>query len=284
MNFIFSKKDFHFMSRPKKWNKKLIIEEIHRLHKKMYRRPVKRDSSLLYQLSRKYFGSWNSLMRHSGYDVKNIQKIDVPSLSPNFCYFIGLIISDGHLAINKKRYSVKIATSYDDEKDMICFLIKKLFSYKPTIRKRKYGWNVFTNYEIIISSKNLLYFLNKTFKIPIGAKSKIVRIPKLFFKTYKENIGSFIRGIIDGDGSVSEGNQDISISSGSILFLTDMKKLLDNMSIESGKINKDKNNVFNLRMSSKSKNLKKLYSILYPSRFYYPRKKLAWDKLLKNLN
>ena len=160
------------MTRRRKWNKKLVILEVHKLHKTLKRRPVKRDSSILYQMSRKFFGGWNNAMKASGYKVKDFQKVKIPKTCSNFCYFIGLIISDGHLVYQPRDYRIIISTSYGEEKEIIYKLIKKLFKYLPYVRKRKYkNRNILPSYDVCIFSKNLCDFIRKKFKIPTGANS-----------------------------------------------------------------------------------------------------------------
>lgn len=268
------------MTQGRKWNKNKVIKEILRLHRELKRRPVKRDYPMLNVMARKYFGSWNNAMKASGYKTKELQHITIPSLSPNFWYFIGLLITDGHIQYQKsKKYRIVVSTSYNKEKEMISRLTLKLFDYKPLIVKRKYGWNILPNYEIIISSKDLLKFLNKKINIPLGAKSKTIRVPKLLFSESSKNIFSFIRGVIDGDGDISIKKNMVRISSGSYLFLRDMKKLLLNVNISSGKILKERT-VFRINISTLC-NIRRLYEHCYISDFYYPRKKKQLDKLLK---
>ena len=167
-----------------KWNKNIVISKIKKLHIKLKRRPVKRDYPNLYRQSRIYFETWNKAMKAAGYKIKHPQNITIPKISNDLFYFIGLLITDGHLqySINQRNYKVAISTSYEEEKYMILKLIKILFGYKAGMRKRKYGWNVRPNYEIFISSKKLVEFFNQKFNIPTGSKSKIVRVPKILFK------------------------------------------------------------------------------------------------------
>jgi intein/homing endonuclease len=261
--------------------RKLIISEIHELHKKLKRRPVKRDSSILYHMSRKYFGTWNNAMKNAGYKVKIFQNVFIPCISQDLCYFIGLLITDGHLVFKPHDYRVTISTSYIEEKEMICNLIKNLFKYIPSIRKREYDRNALTSYEICIFSKNLSKFLHEKFKIPSGAKSSIVRVPNIIFHVSRDNVYSFIRGVIDGDGSIWAEKFKISISSGSYLFLKDLRILLNKLTISSGEVVKDRS-AYKLHIYNSNNNLRKLYNLIYTSKFYYPRKKSSYDKFLKN--
>jgi hypothetical protein len=264
--------------------KQKVIQELKGLHNKLGRRPVKRDNNSLYAKTRKYFGNWNNALEVAGYKVKYHQFIDEPKITPELCYFIGLVITDGHLQILKNKntksckYCICLCTSYAEELELIKYLTKYLFDYKPLIRERIYGWNKRINYEVQITSKTLVNFVNQTFGIPIGAKSLSVRVPKFFFSTEINNLSAFIRGLIDGDGSVGSGR--MGICSGSKNFVCDLTELFDN---KFGVIAYLGNNSYGVNYVSvyKKENLKKLYNLLYPAKFFYPRKKASWDKLLK---
>ncbi|MCD4666329.1 hypothetical protein K8R47_00800 [archaeon] len=274
------------MAPHRKWNKVKVINEIKKLEIKLKRRPVKRDNSYLYHTSRKYFGTWNNAMKSAGFKVKNFQKVKIPKkLNQNLSYFLGLVITDGHLYMKKEKgYQTKIYTSYEEEKETILRLIMNLFDYKASVQKRmnNKSFNKKPNYEIYVSSKNLTLLLNKKFQIPSGAKSKIIRIPKIFFKTNKKNIIHFVRGLIDGDGSITAGQ--VKLTSSSKLFLEDYKRLLKMVKIEfKGKVRKDHKNtsVFVIAISDKN-NIKKLYDLSYKNvKYYYPRKKLSYENLFK---
>jgi intein/homing endonuclease len=226
-------------------------------------------------------------MKIAGYKIKNFQYVEIPPISPDLCYFVGLVMTDGHIHITRNKngstsYKVMLFTSYENEKDMIVSLINKLFNYKSLVRIKKYGWNVSTNNEIHISSKILTKFLNEKFEIPIGNKSNSIRVPTFFFNTSKDNITSFLRGVIDGDGSVCENAFKLTISSGSFLFLKGIKKLFFELGLNPSNIRKYSNeNVFEVGFYKKSE-IEKLYNFLYPASFYYLRKKLTLDKLLIN--
>lgn len=85
------------------WNKEKIISAVHDLGKRLKRRPVKRDNSNLYFLSRKYFGSWNKMMEGAGYNTEKLQKPRIPNLNSDLLYyFLGLVCTDGHVVFNKQ--------------------------------------------------------------------------------------------------------------------------------------------------------------------------------------
>ncbi len=268
------------MAWPRKWNAAKVKLEIGKLHEKLGRQPVKRDSSSLYNLARQYYGTWNNALQAAGYSIKNFQNPKIPQITPDLAYFVGLVITDGHLVYNEHRraYDIRLYTSYPEEKDLIIKLIKNLFSYEAKARRRQiYGFNKVPNYELIISSKKLVLFLHKQFDVPLGAKSnkimvpiKLIRDDTLFF--------NFLRGLIDGDGNISNR---VKLNSKSKSFLERIKMVLNEFEISTSLC--DTGTTYELAINKKE-HIKKLYGQLYQTqRFCYPRKKLKFDELTKAL-
>jgi intein/homing endonuclease len=123
------------------------------------------------------------------------------------------------------------------------------------------------------------------YKIPSGAKSKIVRVPRFFFKSPRKIIANFVRGVIDGDGSVSKNC--ISLSSGSYLFLKDIIRLVSIFGIRFRDIKKNDSQkylTFDIRLYGKE-NAANFYSLLYEdANFFYPRKKRVWEGLKNKIS
>jgi len=256
-----------------------LTTELKMLESTLGRRPQKRDSATLNYRARKKFGSWNNFMIASGYDVHIYQEVTPANLNETYGYFIGLLITDGHIRYSKsKDYKIALYTSYDDEKWLIVEFIKNLFNYKAAITKRKYGFNKKENYEIRISSKKLADELMIKFQIPHGPKSLKVKVPEIIKNGNIEIKKAFIRGVIDGDGCISE--KCIKITSGSIDFLNEMIELLKEFEIHAGKITKDRKTgmAFSIRICRYQDRLriKEMYN---SSRWYYKRKKEKIDKI-----
>ncbi|MBW2992111.1 hypothetical protein KY345_02735 [Candidatus Woesearchaeota archaeon] len=260
-------------------SKKELIKKAIKLGNKLDRKPKKRDSSNLNYYARKLFGSWNNLMLAAGYNVRCHQNIRYPKLNKKFAYFLGLLVTDGHIQYDEsnKKYKVAIYTSYIQEKDLIIKLIKDLFNYNAGISSRIYGFNKKPNYEIRISSKKLANILINRFNIPAGNKSLSIVFPKIIKNGGKEIKKSFLRGIIDGDGSIS--NKTIKIASGSIRFLEDVKDSLSQLNISCGRIIKDNKltSTFSIRINRYNDLLK--VKEIYVCDVCYKRKKDIIDKI-----
>ena len=256
--------------------KSKLIFEIKNLEKELDRRPTKHDNSSLYNKSRKYFGSWNKMMESAGYKVIYYQYPKIPrKLTPELSYFLGLIMTDGHLQCHNKRYGIYLFTSYNEEKNMIMDLIKNLFSYNAGTYNRKYGFNKRINTMLIINSRDLINCLNKDFNIPIGNKSLNARVPEVILNSNSENKINFLRGVVDGDGHITQSS--VHISSGSYLFLIDMKKLFSSINIECNAKIEERRTCYVLHLNKTES--KKLYYLCYDkAKYFYPRKK---DKLLR---
>jgi hypothetical protein len=267
-------------------NKKreFIIKRLKDLENKIGRRPVKRDDSYLYSLSREYFGSWNNMMSFVGYNCRNFQKPFIPNKhSPDLYYFLGLVSTDGHIqAIEEKsHYRVLLYTSEKEEVNVILKIIQRLFGYRASVRARKTEFSLRPNYEIYISSKIIAEFLNKL-GIPFGAKSSTIRLPKAIIHCNDGKFWNYIRGVFDGDGSIifSGGNTIFKISSGSIGFLNDLNKIFFKKGFKTFKVSFQDKNVWELRTNTRA-DIRKLYSLVYNGPYFYPRKKSKWEIILR---
>jgi DNA-binding transcriptional regulator WhiA len=264
-----------------KWTKKKILEEILLLEKRLGRVPVKRDNSNLYSLSRKYFGSWNNLMKEAGYIVKERQHPIIPKLNlRNLYYFMGLLCTDGHIHIDKEktRNKLMIFTSNKDEREMIFKLIYNLFQYKASIREKIYGFSKRPNYEIYISSKSICEFFCNL-GVPSGAKSLTIALPEIIKNCKTCFFWDFLRGVFDGDGSIinTEKSKAFKIASGSEKFLEDFKQIFINKDF-SPILRKERNNLWILKFNKKEE-INKIYNLLYKdAEFFYTRKKLNWER------
>lgn len=269
-------------------SKEEVLIRLKSLQHDLERRPKKRDDNSLYSMSRKYFGSWNKMMEGAGYKCKYCQKPKIPKrFLPSFYYFLGLVTTDGHIQYNRDKtwYNTSLYTSEREEVNLILNLIKNLFDYNSSVRKRKTCFSRRPNYQINISSKNVCEFLHKT-GIPYGAKSYTIRLPLLVQNCSEGDFWHYLRGVFDGDGCIifSGYNNTFKISSGSLKFIEDIKNKFENYGIYSSKMSQQKKNVWELKVCTKA-DIVKLYNFLYKNaEFYYPRKRRKWaNNMFKNV-
>ncbi len=257
--------------------RKELIERLLVLEKQLGRKPKKRDNNSLYAASRRIFGSWNKLMEAAGYEVRFIQKIKSIKIDDDFYYFLGLLITDGHICrvLKTKDCKVAIYTSYPEERELIIQLIKKLFDYNAHFSSKFASFNKKPNYEIRICSKELVNVFIKNWGVPPGAKSGVVRISHKIKESDLTSKQSFVRGIIDGDGSITK--HGIKIASGSMLFLRDLKELLTSINIHCGSIIKERETTFTIRINRHSDVL--MIKHIYSFGNSYPRKKESINKV-----
>ncbi len=258
-----------------------VIERFHLLEGKLKRKLTKRDNSHLYFLSKKYFGSWNNLLKEMGYNIKSKQYAKIPSLNKGeFYYFLGLLCTDGHIQFNgeKGKYKLIIFTSNEKERDMIFDLIYSLFKYRASLRSKIYGFSKRPNYEVYISSKKLCEFFGNL-GIPFGAKSLTIKLPEIIKKCSDLFFWSFVRGIFDGDGSITKlkTNWTFKIASGSKKFLEELNNLFLKKGFSSI-LRKERENVWILKIHKKNE-INRIHDLIYKSskHYYYTRKRLKWE-------
>ena len=224
-------------------------------------------------------------MEAAGYEVKRFQEVSIPNKDKDLLfYFLGLISTDGHLLLdeNNKKYKTMLFTSNEEEKEKIISLVNKLFDYKASIREKKYGYGKKINYEIYISSKKLCKFLNEKMGFPSGSKSLSLSIPQRILDSKKKKILHYLRGVIDGDGSVIKTKKysALKIFSGSEKFIKEIKEIFDSLGFE-GKIFRERKRLWIFRIHNK-KHLRELYPLIYKNcgKFCYKRKRDIWKQYI----
>jgi len=142
-------------------------------------------------------------------------------------YFLGLIISDGHL--NYKRGVFQYACKIDDV-ELIRFIKSELHSTHPIKEyKIKKKWYVRYN----ITNKKLVSSLIEKYNLPHSNKSENnVDIPNIS----EGLISHFLRGLFDGDGSIwkskNESSYAMSYTGGEKMMLS-IQNILNTFNIKS---------------------------------------------------
>lgn len=204
----------------------------------------------------------------------NLEDIKDKEGTPDFDYFLGLLATDGCLTGDR------IVLDFSEEN-------KELLDY----------WNEFLGNKCSITSS-----IHKVFKVPqyrIAFRNpEIIKYLNTFGlkarKTFDLELSyinwNVLRGIIDGDGCISLGNNGstliICITSGNKRFLEQIQAFYSQNGIKSHlrESHRNKNITYDIYVYN-SKNILKIYDNLYQNaHFFLKRKKLKFGPLLKKFN
>jgi len=177
---------------------KLKITEEHPLlvwDNGLYWKSVKDVKEGMFVVTPLSFPSNDDLVKVS--DLVNCSLDGLPKyVDDNLMEFLGLVITDGHLS--KKKHKIAFYTKDEELKERFCELVSFLFGKeaKTYVDKRS---NV---YHLYFYSKNVHLFL-QDMGIRKGNKSKNELDLSKLYNLSNSKIKSFLVGVINGDGSVS---------------------------------------------------------------------------------
>jgi len=169
--------------------------------------------------------------------------------TPNMAYVFGLWCADGCIYKNNFNITLKKQDSY------LLSLIKKDMKSERPIEHRIYcitNGDVHTTCSLTVSNQTIIEDLMNLGGTP--RKSLTLKLPNV----PKEYFPHFIRGVFDGDGTISKNNKNswnVGIYSGSKVFLEEIQKTLQEEIINfKSKIHPSRK-IFFLRFSSNSAKL-----------------------------
>lgn len=201
-------------------------------------------------------------------------------------YWLGFLYADGYVRNikNNRSAELRLKLSYKDIEHIKLFKRNINSEHKINIKTQKMKINDKTYYSklasiSIYSSKMVQDLINNGC---VNNKSKIVIFPYL-----KSNlIRHFIRGVFDGDGSVSitkykgYDNNNFNIVSGSYAFIEKIKEILLNLNIYNCIITENKSNCWYINWYRKE-DIRKIYHYLYDnSSIYLNRKKEKFEDII----
>lgn len=189
------------------------------------------------------------------------------TVSPEMFYILGFISADGSVSWDtiKGYYSLTITAAKKDG-DHLEKIRSLLKSSKPLLYSE-----TTESYRLIINNKQICRDLMKFGIIP--RKSLVMKFPDLPDKYLKD----FIRGYIDGDGSLQYFKRprspyfSLMICSGSIDFMESLEEIIFQKLEIKARITKTKNNCFVMRYFCQ-RGLKLAYWIYEDSSLYLSRK------------
>lgn len=187
--------------------------------------------------------------------------------SKEMAYIFGYICADGNVAWNpaKGYYCLTITASAKDKEHL-----EKIRKILKSTKSLLYAKST-NSYRLIVNSKTICHKLMSMGVLP--KKSLILKFPKVSSRFMKD----FIRGYVDGDGSLRYFDRErspyfeLSISSGSRVFLEVLENKIDECLNINSKISKNKNECYLLRYSC-ARGLKLAEWLYKDADFYLERK------------
>lgn len=144
------------------------------------------------------------LLTHFEFDPNANKRLKAPSEikdSEEFYYFLGQMLGDGHFGKTKRNCKFQLSSGDSETLDYVGSFLENMFPDNSIRIKSAKDSNV-----KILAFNSLI--MGKIFE-HIGYKPNTVainkEIPKKIFQAKKEYIASFIRGLMDSDGTVTIG-------------------------------------------------------------------------------
>jgi len=151
-------------------------------------------------------------------------------MNPDLAFLMGAILAEGYISVNRKKKYGKVGFCNTNKEFIETFRssFKKVFPDCPIYEKKRnplgYGKKKFVSLEIC--SLYVAEFLkNLGLKIISSPKKQI---PQIIFHSTKESVAAFLRGFVEGDGSILSYRKG---QSPTIVFISKSKKLLQEVQI-----------------------------------------------------
>lgn len=221
---------------------------------------------------------------HLTYNENYFEKID----SHEKAYWLGFIYTDGYITEKTNRFGMElnIKDMYHMQNFLNC--LESNVKIRTRIRKNKFEsqeQEFIESCSFLINNKKLHDSLYNLGVLP--NKSKIVQFPKeeILKEEYQLD---FIRGLIDGDGSIGLYNTSngfkkphVSLISASEKFINQIKKTLNKYNID---INITKNRSLFRLMSEKQETVFRLLDLIYKNSNENTRLKRKYQQYVKIYN
>ena len=198
-------------------------------------------------------------------------------LNEDSAYTLGYIFTDGNVSWNpKKSYWALTITASEKDKDHLEKIRKLISNTKPLLYSKDTK-----SYRLNISNKVLCKKLMRLGVVP--KKSLIIKFPNL----PKKHLRHFIRGIVDGDGSVRYVNRkrspyfEIRIFSGSPKFLKNLTGQIRKKLKITSKVRKVHGNTYSVRYTCSK--AKKIADWIYKDANLFLNRKFQRYKVMKKM-
>jgi len=182
-------------------------------------------------------------------------------IDPEISYFLGWLITDGH--IRKGRNVISITQKFREPLEKLKNILIREYLIKDTHFKLNFKR---TEWRLEIYSAPLKFILLEYFDIPSGEKHTTIRAPKQIMESDNGTIKSaFLSAVIEGDGHVGTSNQwkgyrypKIEIIMKNESFLRDIEMIMNSLKIDYTKF-KYSNGMFCISVK-KSESFEKVYT------------------------
>jgi intein-encoded DNA endonuclease-like protein len=191
--------------------------------------------------------------------------------------FCGVIMGDGNLWTNGRKYEITITGSPKDKPYMDC-----IAEYAKTIKPRIYYRQRGRGLRLTIYSKILFHFLIHDIGFKHGSEKGDGNIPRIIARR-KDLSLAFIRGFFDTDGSIFTSNKKgaenyptLEITNENLALLSSIQKILENEGIRTT-FRKSNTNTYKIAVHGKEMIGKWMHKIGSS----HPRKRSKMESIIK---
>lgn len=150
-----------------------------------------------------------------------INSKSIDSSNPIFCYFAGLVATDGYLDKNVPRVSITLKGEGDDR---VLEALADYFGYGGEIYRHN------GRFTLCMTSPELVEELEKMGIRRFSNKTKEVEVPSWFASD--DCLRLYVRGCIDGDGNIKKKSGVVRLACDSPAFVIDLVNILNWKGIE----------------------------------------------------
>jgi intein/homing endonuclease/uncharacterized protein (DUF362 family) len=163
------------------------------------------------------------LKRHGVVMRRNVVPVTIPAMtSPAFWRWLGYFVAEGCAESLEQGAGKVWWTNTDDElRRDFCELSSTLFSLEARVRDAA---------KISIYSRDLVRFLEEL-ELPTPCTSATKRVPPLLWKCPDEELAAFVSAYLDGDGTVSAKQAELSATTKSERLATDLVTLFARLGV-----------------------------------------------------
>lgn len=198
-------------------------------------------------------------------------------------YILGLLWADGHNDVKRSKITLQLQ---EEDKALLCDINKAISSDSPlwfyNLHDKNENWS--NSYLLTLQSKHMSSVLESYGMVQ--QKSLVLRFPDIIDKSL---YGPFIRGYLDGDGSIcfNKDTRKTEVSMvGTVMFLERVQQICSNFSIKASIYKKNRGNdiIRTLHITNKKDRVKFLNWIYLNANIKMERKYIKYQQLLEDYN